>query len=186
MKIARIRSCMIGVMTDSLELTAHAVTEEGANVVVHRKTRRLVSLAQLSRQGTFSIPSFRSSTPGCFASPPPPHSPHPPDRSCSTVLPPTLPTTLHLGRLTTLSIASSTLFSLPKVPKISFTCSSVTLRVKWPTCSRAGSLLLPSCTHRVRRNVQLALNADLVSCKGPRTDINAKNTMSHTQRNALV
>lgn len=44
----------------------------------------------------------------------------------------------HLGRLTTLSIASSTDRSLPKVPKISRTCASVTLRDRWPTCSRLG------------------------------------------------
>lgn len=37
-----------------------------------------------------------------------------------------------------MSIASSTDRSLPNVPKISRTCASVTLRVRWPTCSRVG------------------------------------------------
>lgn len=35
-----------------------------------------------------------------------------------------------------MSIASSTPRSLPKVPKISRMCASLTLRVRWPTCRR--------------------------------------------------
>lgn len=43
-----------------------------------------------------------------------------------------------LGRFTALSMASSTFFSLPYVEKISFKCSSVTLRVKFPTTKRVA------------------------------------------------